>query len=176
MPHDISLIAQDGRYNSSYLPLIEKIQQCFPQFESQYYDIEHWKDIFDGYTEQEIIKRGFGIHLEAEFFDGIPKPREIREDTSGFAIEIRHEDWIEISFWDNGMINLAVPNYPHREISATMKDILSVVRFFEREGFAIDHPTEDKVIPQSEVEAFLYQSYLNRQIQVDRVSKIVGDK
>ena len=74
------------------------------------------------------------------------------------------------------MINLAVPNYPHREISATMKDILSVVRFFEREGFAIDHPTEDKVIPQSEVEAFLYQSYLNRQIQVDRVSKIVGDK
>lgn len=176
MPYDIYLVAQDCRYNSSYLPLIERIQQYFPHFKSQHFNIEHWKDIFDSYTEQEIIKRGFGIHLEAEFFDGIPKPKEIIKDTSGFFIEIRHEDWIEISFWDNGIINLAVPNYPHREISVAMKDILSVVRFLEQEGFAVENPIEDKIISKSEVEAFLYQSYLNRQIQVDRVCKIVLDE
>lgn len=61
-------------------------------------------------------------------------------------------------------------------VQRAMADILSVVQFLEQEGFALDHPTEDKVIPKSEVEAFLYQSYLNRQIQVDRVRKIVSDK
>ena len=172
MPHDIILVAQDNRYSSSYLLLIEKIKQSFPRFKNQYYDPESLEEIFDGssginsYTKQEIIQKGLGVRLEAEFFDGILKKREVKETTSGF-IEIRHEDWIEISFWDNGIINLAVPNYPHRDINIAMADILSVVQFLEQEGFALDHPTEDKIIPKDEAEAFLYQSYLNRQIQID---------
>lgn len=176
MPHEIVLIAQDNKYSSSYLPLIEKIKHRFSKFEDRYYDIDFWEDIFDKYTRQEIIQKGLGVKLEAEFYDGTPKKREVKKTTSGFIIEIRHEDWIEISFWDNGIINLEVPNYPHREINIAMADILSIVQFLEQEGFALDHPTEDKAIPKGEVEAFLYQSYLNRQIQVDRVRKIVIDK
>ena len=181
MAHDIQLVAIDNRYSSSYLPLIEKIKQHFPQFKHQYYDTELLEEVFDGsygtnsYTKEEIIQKGLGVKLEAEFYDGTPKKREIKETDSGFMIEIRHEDWIEISFWDNGNINLEVPNYPHREISLAMTNILSVVRFLEHEGFALDHPTEDRVIPKVEVEAFLYQSYLNRQMQVDRVRKIVSE-
>ncbi|MEO0834849.1 MAG: hypothetical protein AAFY16_02430 [Cyanobacteria bacterium J06642_3] len=74
------------------------------------------------------------------------------------------------------MINLAVPNYPHREINVAMADILSVIQLLEQEGFALDHPTEDKIIPKDEVEAFVYQSYLNRQIQVDQVRNIVHNQ
>ena len=117
MPHEIVLIAQDNKYSSSYLPLIEKIKHRFSKFEDRYYDIEFWEEIFDKYTRQEIIQKGLGVKLEAEFYDGTPKKREVKETTSGFIIEIRHEDWIEISFWDNGILNLEVPNYPHREIN-----------------------------------------------------------
>lgn len=103
MAYDINLVAQDNRYCFSYHPLIAKIKQYFPNFINQHYDIKHWVEVFDGYTEQEIVQKGLGTHLEAEFFDGIPKKREIEETASGFIIEIRHEDWIEISFWDNGI-------------------------------------------------------------------------
>ena len=175
MAYDINLVARDSKYNSSYHSLIKKIKQYFPNFTNQYYDIKHWVEVFNGYTEQEIVQKGLGIHLEAEFFDGIPRKREIEKTASGFIIEIRHEDWIEISFWDDGMINLEMPNYPHREIDVCMRDILSIVRFLGQEGFALDHPTEDKVIVKAEVETFLYRSYLNRQMQVDRVHNVVHD-
>ena len=176
MPYDISLVAQNDKYSLSYLPLIEKIKQHFPQFKHQHYDLEHWKEVFKNHTAQEIIQKGLGIYLEAEFYDGTPKPKEIQEIDLGFVIEIRHEDWIEISFWDSGFINLAVPNYPHREMNIAIADILSVVRFLEQEGFALDHPREDRVIPKDEIEAFLYRDYLNRQVQVEQVQRIVYDE
>ena len=182
MGYDINLVAQDGKYSSSYLPLVEKLKQQFPEFKNIYYDLDTLEEVFDGsygtnnYTKQEIIQKGLGIKLEAEFSNGIPKPREIQKTSSGFMVEIRHEDWIEISFWDKGNINLEVPNYPHRDLNIAIADILSVVRFFQEEGFVVNHPTEDKIIFKTDVEAFLYQDYLNRQIQVDKVLKIVFDE
>ena len=173
MPYDISLVAQNDKYSLSYLALIEKIKQHFPQFKHQYYDLKHWEEVFEDRTTQEILQKGLGIKLEAEFYDGIPKEREVKEISPGFVAEIRYEDWIEISFWEDGFINLAVPNYPHREINIAMVDILSVVRFLEQEGFALDHPIEERVISKDEVEAFLYRDYLNRQVQVEQVQKIV---
>lgn len=182
MGYDINLVAQDDKYSSSYLPLIEKLKQRFPEFKNTYCDLDTLEKVYDGrygtnnYTKQEIIQKGLSIKLEAEFSDGIPKPREIQKTASGFTVEIRHEDWMEISFWDNGNINLEVPNYPYRDLKVAIADILSVIQFFEKEGFAVDHPVEDKIILKTDVEAFLYQDYLNRQIQVDKVRKIVFDE
>ena len=174
MPYQINLIAQNNRYRSSYRALIEKIKQQFPQFKNLDYDIEHWLKVFKNYAKEEILQKGWGIELEAEFYDGIPKEREIEENALGWISEIRHEDWIKLSFWQNGYICLEAPNYPYREIAVAMADILSVVNFLEQEGFALDHPTKNKIIPRNEVEAFLYRSYLGRQIIVDKVSQIVS--
>jgi hypothetical protein len=180
MPHDIYLNAQDTRYSSSYLPLIEKIKQHFPKFKNQFYDPDSLEEVFDDnfgikkYTKQEIIQKGLGIKLEAEFSEESPEKQnlshqnpinlpslkrkkdaregaeeaEAKQKKTEIIFQVCSEDWIEIGFWDNGRINLEVPNYPHREINVMMADILSIIYFLEQEGFAVEHPTEDEIIPK----------------------------
>ena len=115
------------------------------------------------YTKQEIIQKGLGIKLEAEFPEQSPENQnlshqtpinspslerkkdagegaeeaEAQKKTTEIIFQICSEDWIEISFWDNGRILLEVPNYPHREINVMMADILSIIHFLEQEGFAL---------------------------------------
>ena len=160
MPYEINLIDRDNRYAESYLSLIEKIKQHF-SFERQPHDADFFADeVFVGdsyvnkYTKQEIIEKGLGIKLKAELL----------------------KDWIEISFWDNSFVCIELPNYPQQGIDEIIASIIPIINFLYTEGLAIEHPIEDKVIPQKEVEAFLYRAYVKRQALVDRVARIVSQK
>ena len=161
MPYEINLIDRDNRYAKSYLSLIEKIEQHFSSFERLPHDADFFADeVFvddsyvNKYTKQEIIEKGLGVKLKAKLL----------------------KDWIEISFWDDSFVSIDLPNYPQQGIDEIIASIIRIINFLYREGLVIEHPIEDKVIPQEEVKVFLCRAYVKRQALVNQVAKIVSQK